>query len=246
MASITLQKLEWENTIRILFLKHRGDVPKIVKDLRDKYQDAVDNAGERFTLTFVKKVIQKFKRETKVNAPYVATWVLEYVLAGTRQREVYFDTDIEELEAHKFYYRSGCCDAVADSRITPEGTQYFSCMKCSAVCQVYRAPNLSIFEMKRKLIGEKRKDEEQIVKAVDSLGFGGEKVPVIKATNYQVVLEGGKSGRKHIESFTKEEKQIVEDVDDLSSMDREVVIMRTRQRIADIDAQKIETNETSE
>lgn len=245
MASITLQKLEWENTIRTLYLKHRGDVSKIVKDLRDKYQEAVDNAGERFTLTFVKKAIQKFKRETKVNSPFVATWVLEYVLAGTRQREVHFDTDIEELEAHKFYYRSGCCDAVADSRTTPEGTPYFSCMKCSAVCQVYRAPNLSIFEMKRKLVGEKRKDEEQIVKAVDSLGFGGEKAPVVKATNYQVVFEGDRK-RKHVESFTKKEKQLVEDVDALSSMDREVVISRTRQAIANIDADDKNANETSE
>jgi hypothetical protein len=89
--------------------------------------------------------------------------------------------------------------------------------------------------MKRKLRVEKRKDEEQIVKAVDSLGFGGEKPPMIKATNYQVVIDGSNSNRKHVESLTKENKQLVLDVEDLSPMDREVVIARTRQKMAEYD-----------
>jgi len=238
--STTLQKLEWENTIRSSFLKHRGNLSEVLKDLKAKYENEVDNADERFTVAFVKKIVSKFKRQEKVNSPFVATWILEYILAGTRQREVLWDGDDQEVEEHKFHYRSGCCDAVAESRTTEEGTPYFVCLKCGEVCQVYRAPNLSIFEMKRKLRVEKRKDEEQIVKAIDSLGFGGEKPPVIKATYNQVVLGEGNSNRKHVESLTTENKQLVQDVGDLSSMDREVVIARTRQKLVEMDEKENE------
>jgi len=230
----SLQKLEWENTTRLLFFKHRGDLSHVLKDLRAKYESEVDNVNERITIAFVEKVIKKFKKEQRVNDPFVATWILEYVFMGTKQREVLWDTDDQELEEHKFYYRSACCDAVTESHVNNAGEQHFICLKCEKICNAYRVPNLDIFEMKRKLRVEKRKDEEQIVKAVDSLGFGGEKPPMIKETNYQVVLGGGGANRKQVKNLTKDDQQVVADIKRLPPMDREVVISKLRQKLDEL------------
>jgi len=229
--SSSIQKLEWENTTRLLFFKHRGDLSKVLKDLQDKYESEVDNVGERITTNFVEKVVKKFKKEQKINSPFVATWILEYVFMGTKQREVNWDVDDQGLEEHKFYYRSACCDKIAELHINDKDEQHFICLKCEKICNAYRVPNLDIFEMKRKLRVEKRKDEEQLVKAADSLGFGGEKAPIIRETKYQVVLGSQGDNRKHVKALVKEDQQMVEDIKQLPSMDRESVNSRLRQQL---------------
>jgi len=233
MANKTLQKLEWENTTRLLYFKHRGDLLKVLKDLRDKYENEVENVNERITAVFVEKVIKKFKKEQKVNDPFVATWILDYIFMGTKQREVLWNEDDLELVEHRFSYRSACCDAAAQPRVNDAKEITFVCLKCEKICNAYRVPNLGVFETLRKLRIEKRNDEEQIVKSADSLGFGGEKPPLIKETNYQVVLGDG-SGRKKVKSLVKGDQQIVADLKSLSAMDKEVVIGRLRQNLDDI------------
>jgi len=227
----SLQRLAWENTTRLLYFKHRGDLAKVLVDLRSKYENEVDNVSDRITLAFVEKVIKKFKKEQKVNDPYVATWVLEYIFMGTKQREVNLDADDTELEQFKFSYRSACCDAFAQPHTHNDNDDItFVCLKCEKVCSAYRVPNLDIFEMKRKLRAEKRKDEEQIVKAVDVLGFGGEKAPLIKETNYQVVLGEGQK-KKQVKNLAGADQRAIEDINQLSPMDREVVRGKLRQRL---------------
>lgn len=230
----SLQKLEWENTARLLFFKHRGNLSMVLKDLRAKYENEVDNVGERITISFVEKVIKKFKKEQKINDPFVAAWILEYVFMGTKQREVTWEVDDQDLEEHKFSYRSACCDAAAELHVNEGGEPSFICLKCEKISNAYRIPNLDIFEMKRKLRVEKRKDEEQLVKAVEGLGFGGEKAPVIKETNYQVLLgseQGNRRQTKQVKCLVKEDRQMVEDIKQLKPMDREVVIRRLRQKL---------------
>ena len=108
--SNSLQEERWKNKARLLYFKHREDLIKILDDLRAEYEDEVDNVGERITLDFVKKVIRKFKKQQKANDPFVATWIMEYVYMGTKQREIDWQTDDVELEEYKFSYRSVCCD----------------------------------------------------------------------------------------------------------------------------------------
>jgi len=224
--SNSLQKLEWENTTRLLFWKHRGDLSKVLKDLRAKYGSEVDNVNERITAAFVDKVIKKYKRQQKANDPFVASHIMDYGFAGAKQREILLDVDDQELEEYKFTYRSVCCDAVARGRINHEEEMEFLCLKCEKVCNVYRVPNLDIFEMKRKLRAERRQDEAQLVKTVDSLGFGGEKQPVLKQYISQVALPGSKKKEvqsKEIKRLPASDQQLIENMDDMDPRDRETV-----------------------
>ena len=222
--SSSLQKLEWENTTRLLFFKHRGDLSKVLKDLRAKYGSEVDNVDERITIDFVEKVIKKFKRQQKANDPFVASHIMEYVFMGAKQREVLLDIDDQELEEHKFYYRSACCDAVARGRINDKEEVVFVCLKCEKICNVYRVPNLDIFEMKRKLRTERRKDEEQLVKAADSLGFGGEKPPAVKQYINQIALGNSKKiSAREIKQLPPGDQQLIENMDTMNARDRETI-----------------------
>lgn len=236
----SLQKVEWENTTRMLYFKYRGDLVKILTELRAKYEDEVDNVNERLTVVFVKNVIKKFKREQKANDPYVATNIMQYVLMGTKQREILWDIDDELLEEYKFSYWSACCNAATDQRINDKEETHYLCLKCEKICNVYRKPNLDIFALKKQIRIEKRKDEAQLVRAVDSLGFGAEKAPILKETKYQVVLQGGSRPRKKIASLTREDQDFVSDIQKLPPMDREVVIGKLRRRMATIDREELE------
>jgi hypothetical protein len=224
--SNSLQEERWENTTRLLFFKYRGDLVRVLEDLRAKYGSEVGNANERITLGFVKKVIDRFKRQQKINDPFVATWIMEYIFMGTKQREVDWQIDDQELEEFKFLYRSVCCDKATERRRDNDtGEEFFVCLSCSNRCQVYRIPNLDIFEVKRRIRTEKRKDEEQLVKAMDTLGFTGEKAPVIRQTNYQFIAgetEVGRS-RKKVESLPVEDQKLLKDLDTMGPRDRETV-----------------------
>jgi len=228
--SNSLQKLEWENTTRLLYFKHRGNLAKVVEDLRAKYEDEVDNVGDRLSVAFVEKVIKKFKKEQKANDPFVASWIMEYILMGTKQREILWDIDEQELEEYKFLYRSACCDAATVSRINDKEEVHFICLKCEKICNVYRVPNLEIFNLRKQIRVQKRQDEAQLVKAADNLGFGSEKAPIIKKTYNQVVLQGG-TKRKQIASLTKEDKEFVEDIKKMSPMDRAALNGRIRRQL---------------
>ncbi len=225
----TLQELEWENKTRLLFFKHRGNIAEIVKELQSIYENEVENVGERITVDFVKKVIKKYKKEQKSRDPFVATWILDYIFMGTKQREVFWDIDDKELERHKFLYRSVCCDAATEMHIDQESEPHFTCMKCDKICRVYRIPNLDVFEVQRKIRVEKRRDEEQLVKAAESLGFGGEKPPLIKQYNQQVVLPGENTpgrkriGVKEIKELPDSDQELVENMKDMDPRDRETI-----------------------
>lgn len=225
--SNSLAKLELENTTRLLFFKHRGDLPAVIKELRAQYGNEIENTGERITVAYVSKVIKKLKKQQKANDPFVATNIMDYVFMGTKQRELLWDTDAQELEAYKFYYLSACCNARVTLHTNDEEEHYFICLKCEKVCSGYRVPDLKIFELQRKLRAEKRSDEEHLVKAADSLGFGEEKAPILK--NYQsfnqvVVPESSRRvTSKEIKKLPANEQQLIVEMEEMDPRDRETI-----------------------
>jgi len=224
MMSDSLAKLELENKTRWLFFKHRGDLVEVIKELKAEYEDEIDNNSERITVDFVKKIIGKFKKEQKKNDPYVATNIMNYVFMGTKQRELLWDADEQALEAHRFYYLSGCCDAMTRLHVDSKSEQIFTCLKCGKICQGYRQPDFRVFELQRKLRVEKRKDEDQLVKAIDSLGFGEGKPPVMKQYFNQVVLPGAKKvDSNEIKKLPPSDQKLIEDIQNMDPRDVEAI-----------------------
>jgi len=225
----SLQKLEWENTTRMLFFKHRGDLPRILEDLKNRYKDELDNVDEEITIEFVRKVIDKFKKQQKANDPYVAINIMDFVLMGTKQREVLWDIDDQKLEEHEFFYRSACCEAMARSHTNDKGEACFVCLKCGKACNAFRQPDLAVIELRRRLRVEKRKDEEQLVKAAECLGFGGEKAPIFKQQVNQVVIDGKREiearrvTSKEVRRLPSSDQQLIESTENMDPRDRETI-----------------------
>lgn len=224
----SIEKLEWENRARLLYFKHRGDLSRILADLRNLFPN-VENSGERFTAEFVDKIIKKFKRQHKVNDLYVASYVMEYVFMGTKQREVNWQLDDDVLDEYCFVYKSGCCDAATIARPNHEGEPIFTCLKCDKICNVYRKPDLEMLEFRRKVRVEKRNDEESLVQAIDKLGFGGPKPPVVKNYNNIVQIPSTSVSRKkrinsvEVKELPESDQTLVKNLDDMNSRDREAV-----------------------
>ena len=229
----SLEKLEWENTTRLLYFKHRGDLTKILPDLRERYSN-VDSVEERFTAAFVDKIIKKFKRKEKANSPFVATYIMEYVFMGTKQRELLWHTEDEELGEFKYQYRSACCDAAANIRHNAEGVDIATCLKCNKICNAYRVPNLQVLEFQRKIRGEQRQDEIALVQALDSLGFGGPKAPILKQNIHQNIVQlPGRPSKKRkqvsateVKNLPDNDQKLLESMEDMDPRDRETVRKR--------------------
>lgn len=219
-------ELDLENKTRLLFFKHRADLPAIIRELKAEYENVVDNVDERITVEYVEGVIKKFKREQKKNDPYVATNIMNYVFMGTKQRELLWADDDRKLEEYKFYYLSGCCDARTQRHTNSEGEVQLTCLKCDKICNGYRQPDLVVFELQRKLRVEKRHDEDQLVKAIDSLGFGEGKPPTIHEHYNQVVI-GGNDRRqvdsKEIKRLPTGDQKLIQNMDTMDPRDRETI-----------------------
>lgn len=222
----SLAELELENKTRLLFFKHRADLPAVIRELKAEYENEVDNVDERITVKYVEGIIKKFKREQKKNDPYVATNIMNYVFMGTKQREQLWADDDQKLEEHKYYYLSGCCDARTQMHINDKEEVHLTCLKCDKICLGYRQPDLRIFELQRKLRVEQRNDENQLVKAIESLGFGEGKPPTIHEHYSQVVI-GGNDRRqvdaKVIKSLPSGDQKLIEDMKNTDPRDRETI-----------------------
>lgn len=224
--STSIEKLEWENKTRLLYFKHRGDLSRILADLREQFPN-VENTGDRFTAEFVNKIIKKFKRQHKVNDLYVSSHIMEYVFMGTKQREINWQLDDDILEEYCFVYKSGCCDAATELRSNHENEPIFTCLKCDKICNVYRKPDLEMLEFRRKIRVEKRNDEASLVQAIDKLGFGGPKPPVVKNYNNIVQIPSAPKKKKiksvEVKELPEGDQNLIKNMDEMNSRDREAV-----------------------
>jgi len=242
----TEEKFRWENTTRLLYFKHRGNLNKILEELRNLYpasdpEHRVSSKNDNITFQFVQKVIEKFKKQKKNEfAESVASSFMEYAFIGTRQRELQCLQDLENLENYEFILKSGCCDSVAEAHISDDNEEYYKCLKCGNRCNVYRAPNLSVFELRKKLREELRKDEAHLVQAVTDLGFGGEKTPLIKETHKHFTLNVGDKKGKLQSALVEEDKKLLQNIDQQDPRTRESIRKALEKRLMQLEGKTVD------
>ncbi|MHA1882013.1 MAG: hypothetical protein ACTSUO_03095 [Candidatus Thorarchaeota archaeon] len=235
----TEEKFRWENSARLLYFKHRGDLNKILEELRKLYpapdpEHRVFSENDNITFQFVQKVIEKFKKQRKTEfAESVVSSFMEYAFIGTRQRELQCLQDLEKLGDYEFVLQSGCCDSPVERCVDDNEREYYRCLKCGNQCSVHRTPNLSVFELRRKLRRELREDEAHLIQAVTDLGFGGEKPPLIKETHKHFTLNvnAGEKRKQIPSNLVEEDKQLLEDIDQQDPRTREAIRKTLEKRL---------------
>jgi len=226
-----LDRLRVESKIRVLSFKHRGDVGSIVEEIRKEFPDH----GCALTVVYVKRVIKKFKTEETTNTPFVAAWTFEYLMQGIRQRQIEWEEEFALYNEHRFKRMSFCCNSIAVEH-TFDGLAGWLCTRCTEACQVRNELNLEIMRSIRNARMEKRKDDADLAKAVEALGFGKS----AGTTQNTVVLPEAtvrkENTTKRVES-TEVPKAIqgaVAGVKTMSPMDQTLVLGQIQQTLDDV------------
>jgi len=117
--------------------------------------------------------------------------------------------------------------------------EYYRCLKCGNRCNVYRTPNLSVFELRKKLREELRKDESHLIQAVTDLGFGGEKSPLIKETHKHYTLSiGADANKKKVQSnLIEKDKQLLQEIDQQDPRTRESIRKALEKRLMQLEGE---------
>lgn len=240
----TVEKLALENRCRMLGCKYRGDIPRIVKELRATFP----NMDHRvITLKYVGRVLNKYKDQEVDGSPLVATWVIEYLIEGIRQRQVEWSDEADLLEQSKYINMSYCCNKVAVQHTFDElPDESWLCTSCLEACQVRRTVDIDVLRFLRTSRIEKRKDDAALAKAIEDIGYG--KQSGATQNTFQAVLPGARPEDcvpKRIDStqIPAPVQTVVKDMNALSPMDRAVFAGQIQQSLDDVVSGKTEIEE---
>jgi len=233
----SLDRLRVESRIRILSFKYRGNVALIVDEINEIFPDQ----GCTLTIAYVKRVLKKFKTEETSNTPFVSAWTFEYLMEGIRQRQIEWEDDVSLYDTHKFKYMSYCCNRLAVMHTFDDAHERtWMCTACTEPCHVRQELNLEIMACIHTARVERRKDDADLAKAVEELGFGKKS----GATQNTVVMPTAtikkENTTKRIDSteVTKEIQGAVENVQELSPMDQAMFAGQIQQTLDDVAAGK--------
>lgn len=199
-----IQKLQLEERIRILCLKHAGNVEIIAKE-------------SNVSPELVSKIIAKIrrKRNEDVNA-LIGDSMAGYIVLGAEQRKAWLLAELQKESAKQIERRS-CCHGRPVKVHNWENEEHYICTQCDKDCDTYevdpRDQKLMI-----KLIAELRAEDAALVDFLERLGFvvSGKKEDENKGTtinNYNVALAASK--------LTPEDQKMVTEAGQLDPRTRE-------------------------
>jgi len=219
--SSSLQKYSLESNIRFFYFRYRGDIAKIVENLKKLpgYQDA------NIDPIYVEKVIKKFKRQRKndwnLNTCYT---FMEYLHMGAQERLARYQEWLDKLENASEIRVSSCHRAPVGQRETEEGLEYV-CLQpgCGKPCETMLLQEPGIYDLRLKILEEMRKDEELLLKAIKDLGFSANPPEEVKRiTNYNLITHV--ESPSHSKKVNAKEVEIIEDTKDFTPIMREKLI----------------------
>lgn len=152
-----IQKLQLEERIRILCLKHGGNIEQIAKE-------------GNVPAEFVQKVIAKIqrKRNEDVNT-IIGDSMAKYIVLGAEQRKAWLLSELQK-EGSKQMERRSCCHGKQVKEHNWDGEPHYICTQCDKDCETYevdpRDQKLMI-----KLIAELRAEDSALVDFLERLGF---------------------------------------------------------------------------
>lgn len=191
-----IQKLQLEDRIRILCLKHACNVEMVAKE---------GNVSQEY----VRKIIAKIKRKHNedVNA-IVGDNMTKYIVLGTEQRKAWLLEELQREGSKQIELKSCCCSRPVKVH-NWDGEEYHTCTKCGKDCESIvvdpRNHNLII-----KLIAELRAEDESLVAFLERLGFvvngNKENNPGTTINNFNVALAASKLGPEDQKTLAETEQ----------------------------------------
>ena len=240
---MNIEKFKALEKIKLSYLKHSGNCLEIADELS-------------LPLDYVKKMVKKFKgQEDRAVSVLIANNLMSHVLLGSQSRTTHLMDMLRSLEATEKPPVSTCCNApvkeviqqtsntISDEYNQTENTskpiKQWRCMKCQAICDVHTPPKSTIYNIKMKLLENLRAEDVSLVEMAESMGYTNKvDVPTTVIHNKPNVLV-----MNNVDNGT--DKKIVEEISNLSLMDKERLIEKLRREIVKLDTEDVEEGEIS-
>ena len=159
-----LAKFELESAVRMLLIRHRGNVNK-VKD------DYFKERGGKLTDKYIGKVLKKLKREISTDkSKWIGYHFAQELIANFTNIQAKLEKQLDSYGGLGVRAVSLCCDAPVDvDHLNPSDDSYV-CMKCDQPCKIDVKVNRTVEKLKLDTIEKMQEQNEFTVKFLQSMG----------------------------------------------------------------------------
>lgn len=216
MSKMNLEQFKQLERIKIAYLKHRGNVLAVANELK-------------LPVEYTKKRIAKIKGQERNNVDVlISNTLMQHILLGYESRVSYLMEMLKSLANREQLYVSLCCGAPVErargeEEYTAEVT--YICLACHSIASVKLIDRETIYNIKQRVLEQLRVEDSALVEFADKMGYTNrpEQPPAVK----QNILVLGKD-------FSKEDRQVVTNLSELSPPDREKMIKKLEKQITNI------------
>jgi len=193
---MNIEKFKVEETIRISYLKHGGNILKVSEELQ------LDTA-------YVKKITDKYENAQRRDVDrLVANDIAKYVLLGSEQRKNRLIDIINTLADDEKIYLSSCCHVPVREH-SFDGEVYYICKSCNETCEIELSTKDAIYKLILRYNEQLREEDKLLIDFADKMGFTNkEEPPVTKVTQYSVTLPSNSKNLLNDETIKDIEKMV--------------------------------------
>jgi hypothetical protein len=206
-------KLQLEERIRILCLKHAGSIELISKE---------GNVPPEYVQKVIAKIQRKQKRDVSA---IVGDSMAGYIMLGSEQRKAWLLEQLQKEAAKQPIEQSVCCSRPIKKHIWND-EEHAVCTKCEKDCEIdtYDPRDKKVII---KLIAELRAEDSALVDFLERLGFvnGGKERGGTTVNNYNVALAAAK--------LSPEDQKMVVEAGQLDPRTRESLRKDLERRVID-------------
>ena len=210
---MNIDKYKQLETVKLCYLKHRGNVLEIAKELN-------------LPAEYIKKISDKFKKqEDRDVAVLISNTLMSHILLGVQSRTTHLMEMLTSLNKQEKPSLSVCCNA--PYKLRKDG-QTFECGKCFCKCEIHDAPKTSIYNVKRDIIEQLREEDKALIEMAKTMGYTakteGPPPPIFKQNI--LVVNGGETN-----------PQVLKDIQHLPPIEKEKLLEKLRREMTDINEQ---------
>ncbi len=209
--SDSLELFKLKEQVKLSYLKNRGDVLVIAKELN-------------LPLDYVQKLVKKIqKMEERDVANLISNTLMSHILLGSRSRVAHLSAMLNSLENTEKPLFSVCCDSPVEVIEDSLETKY-KCFKCKKYCRVIEAPEVAIYEVKNMILEQLREEDKTLVDLAGKMGYTNKTEPPPGPVFKQniIVMKGDKG---------ETDPQVMQDIQQLPPMERERLLEKLKKEM---------------
>src|SRR3972149_11563602 len=217
--SSNLEEFKIVEKIKILYLKYKGNLFSILKDL--------GWSEDEEHIKYIEKLIKKFKgKESKDVTTRISHTLMQYLFFGHESRTHHLMETLKTLEERDRTKVSLCCEAPVKrfGETIIYGYEDYECLHCHLLCQIKVTTNEKILDLKLGSIEQLREEDKTLVEFAIKMGYTNKQEfpPAPQIKQNVIILNEGEGKIRAIAVINR-----------LSPLERDILIDKLTKKIVD-------------